>query len=77
MNEERIKELGIQAGGVWVEWATAFLSGTLNLTRFVVLVRKDEREACARECAEVVNYYHSRNEPVTSQQILRHFGVEE
>jgi hypothetical protein len=34
-------------------------------------------ELMVRECAEFVNYYHSRNEPVTPQQILRHFGVEE
>ena len=50
---ERIKELGIQAGGVWVEWATAFLSGTLNLELFAELVRQDERGACARVCAEI------------------------
>ena len=44
----------------------------------------DEREflekfarLIVKESAEVVNYYHSRNEPVTPQQILRHFGVEE
>jgi hypothetical protein len=44
----------------------------------------DERGFCeefalmiVKESAEVVNYYHSRNEPVTPQQILRHFGVEE
>ena len=47
---ERIKELGIQAGGIWIEHATAFLSGTLNLERFAELVRQDEREACARLC---------------------------
>jgi hypothetical protein len=44
---ERIKDLGIQAGGIWIEHATAFLSGTLNLERFAELVRQDEREACA------------------------------
>lgn len=45
---ERIKELGIQAGGIWIEHATAFLSGTLNLERFADLVRQDEREANAK-----------------------------
>jgi hypothetical protein len=30
-----------------------------------------------RECASVVNYYHSRNETVTPRQILQHFGVKE
>jgi hypothetical protein len=35
---ERIKDLGIQAGGIWIEHATAFLSGTLNLERFAELV---------------------------------------
>ena len=45
---ERIKELGIQAGGIWIEHATAFLSGTLNLERFAELVRQDEREANAK-----------------------------
>ena len=47
---ERIKELGIQAGGIWIEHATAFLSGTLNLERFADLVRQDEREAIAKIC---------------------------
>ena len=34
-------------------------------------------ELIVRECADVVNYYHSRNESVTPRQILQHFGVEE
>jgi len=38
---KRLKELGIQAGGIWIEHATAFLSGTLNLERFAELVRQD------------------------------------
>ena len=52
---ERIKELGIQAGGIWIEHATAFLSGTLNLERFAELVRQDEREAIAKICDEATN----------------------
>ena len=36
--DKRLKELGIQAGGIWIEHATAFLSGTLNLERFAELV---------------------------------------
>jgi hypothetical protein len=28
------------------------------------------------ECADIVKYYHSRNETVTPRQILQHFGVE-
>ena len=55
---ERLKELGIQAGGVWIEHATAFLSGTLNLTRFAELVRDDERAKCAsdylQDCCDAV-----------------------
>ena len=34
-------------------------------------------ELIVRECADVVKYYHSRNESVTPGQILQHFGVEE
>jgi hypothetical protein len=34
-------------------------------------------EKIIRECAGVVKYYHTRNETVTPQQILQHFGVEE
>jgi hypothetical protein len=48
--DKRIKELAEQAGGIWIEHATAFLSGTLNLERFAELVRQDEREACAKLC---------------------------
>ena len=51
---ERIKELGIQAGGIWIEHATAFLSGTLNLERFAELVRQDERECDVHECRRKV-----------------------
>lgn len=46
---ERIKDLGIQAGGIWIEHATAFLSGTLNLERFAELVRQDERDKHAEQ----------------------------
>lgn len=38
---------------------------------------KEFAELIVRECADVVNYYHSRNESVTPRQILQHFGVEE
>ena len=47
--DKRLKELGIQAGGIWIEHATAFLSGTLNLERFAELVRQDERTKCAAD----------------------------
>jgi hypothetical protein len=33
-------------------------------------------ELIVRECASVVDYYHTRNETVTPRQILQHFGVE-
>ena len=32
-------------------------------------------ELIVKECAEVVNYYHTRNESVTPNQILQHFGI--
>ena len=59
---ERIKELGIQAGGIWIEHATAFLSGTLNLERFAELVRQDEREACAKLCENEADQISSDHE---------------
>jgi len=49
---ERLKELAVQAGGVWSEDWGCFMSGTLNLTRFTELIRQDEREACARVCED-------------------------
>ena len=56
---ERLKELGIQAGGIWIEHATAFLSGTLNLELFADLVRQDERAKCAsdylQDCRDAVD----------------------
>ena len=47
---EKVKQLALQAGGVWSEEWGCFMSGTLNLTRFAELVRQDEREACAQIC---------------------------
>jgi hypothetical protein len=47
---EKLKQLALQAGGVWSEEWGCFMSGTLNLTRFAELVRQDEREACAQIC---------------------------
>ena len=64
---EKIKELAKEAGfnqmGIW---------------NIIGIDEYNERfaELIVRESAGVVNYYHSRNEPVTSQQILRHFGIE-
>ena len=48
---ERIKALGIQAGGIWIEHATAFLSGTLNLERFAELIVRE----CASEYNKLIN----------------------
>jgi hypothetical protein len=42
---------------------------TFNQEKFAELI--------VRECAGVVKYYHTRNETVTPQQILQHFGVSE
>jgi hypothetical protein len=48
---------------------SGFLNDVTKFEAFAVLLVK--------ESAEFVNYYHSRNEPVTPQQILRHFGITE
>ena len=48
---ERIKALGIQAGGIWIEHATAFLSGKLNLERFAELIVRE----CASEYNKLIN----------------------
>jgi hypothetical protein len=66
---DRIRELAEQATEV-----SEFLSGeccppTPDLEKFTQLI--------VRECADIVKYYHTRNEAVTPQQILQHFGVEE
>ena len=34
-------------------------------------------ELIVRECADVVKYYHTRNELLTPSQLLQHFGVDE
>jgi hypothetical protein len=39
--------------------------------------QKKFAQLIVRECADIVKYYHTRNEAVTPQQILQHFGVEE
>lgn len=52
---ERLKELAVQAGGVWSEDWGCFMSGTLNLTRFTELIRQDEREACAALCDDIAD----------------------
>ncbi len=62
---ERLKELGIQAGGIWIEHATAFLSGTLNLERFAELVRQDEREAMRILLADQARSYQQANDFVS------------
>ena len=60
---ERIKQLAEQA-----ELNATLLFNKNKLEKFAELI--------VRECAEVVNYYHTRNESVTPSQILQHFGVD-
>jgi hypothetical protein len=51
---ERIKELAVQAELVWSErddWWVAY-DESKDLERFAELVRQDEREACAKLCAQ-------------------------
>ena len=84
---DRIKGLADQAMkargpvatiGNWgrVEWADNVypqlgdkMYATVDLEEFAELI--------VEECADIVKYYHSRNETVTPRQILQHFGVEE
>ena len=65
---ERIRELARQAKFTWVE-NDKDITGGVDLEKFAELI--------VRECADIVKYYHTRNEAVTPQQILQHFGVEE
>jgi hypothetical protein len=67
MNKELIQKLFSKS--CWDEQAEVDIEDFISVEKLI--------ELTVRECAEVVNYYHSRNEPVTPQQILRHFGVEE
>ena len=64
----RIQELAVAAGGHEVA-PYDYLFRQKEMEKFAELI--------VRECADVVKYYHSRNEPFTSRQILQHFGVEE
>lgn len=66
---ERIKEL--------LEQATKHYPATESSGEFSTFDKEKFAELIIRECSDVVNYYHSRNEPITSRQILQHFGVEE
>lgn len=65
---KRIRELALEAG----YRQDMFGIGHWDCQEFNNFV-----ELMVKECADVVNYYHSRNEPVTPRQILQHFGVEE
>jgi hypothetical protein len=67
MNKELIQKLFSKS--FWDEQEEVDIEDFISVEKLI--------ELTVRECAEVVNYYHSRNEPVTPQQILRHFGVEE
>lgn len=66
---ERLKELAVQAGGVWSEDWGCFMSGTLNLTRFTELIRQDERERIAKHFDSRIdpnqkdNGWYEPNEP--------------
>jgi hypothetical protein len=64
---ERIRELAEQARFTWVE-NDKDITGGVDLEKFAELI--------VEECADIVKYYHSRNETVTPRQILQHFGVE-
>jgi hypothetical protein len=66
---ERIKEL--------LEQATKHYPATESSGEFSTFDKEKFAELIIRECSDVVNYYHSRNEPITSRQILQHFGVKE
>lgn len=66
MNKELIQKLFNKS--CWDEQEEVDIEDFISVEKLI--------ELTVRECAEVVNYYHSRNEPVTPQQILRHFGVE-
>lgn len=52
---ERIKELAEQAGFEYSSQWTYWTAYEQDLERFSELVRKDEREACAQLCENVVS----------------------
>ena len=58
---KRIRELANQCHHQYSEH-------NIDLEKFAELI--------VQECADVVKYYHSRNESVTPGQILQHFGIE-
>ena len=73
--KERIRELAQQAGIKYGVRDDVYYSKSfdgvyrLDMEKFAELIVK--------ECADVVKYYHTRNESVTPHQIKQHFGVEE
>ena len=69
---ERIRELVGQAKFMAEETINKQISKNVELDAFA----EKFAELIVRECADVVKYYHSRNESVTPGQILQHFGVE-
>ena len=76
MNNDKINELALEADIRRVRTANALVpSGFVYLHTEETLEKF--AEALIKECAEVVNYCHSRYELVTPQQILQHFGVSE
>lgn len=59
------------------EQSTKHYPATETSGEFSTFDKEKFAELIVQECADVVKYYHSRNESVTPGQILQHFGVEE
>ena len=65
---ERIQELAEQCTTIYN--STTFpVDKDFDYEKFAELIVK--------ECAEVVNYYNTRNERVTPRDIKKHFGITE
>jgi len=77
---ERIKQLAEQAKCFMtddVSHLSRVHNRALSVDEAADIFEQKFAELIVRECADVVKYYHSRNESVTPGQILQHFGVEE
>ena len=66
---EKIREIAEQAGSTHKQNLGVYQFYSEELEKFAELI--------VRECAGIAEYYYTRNECVSPQQIKRHFGVEE
>jgi len=52
------------------------LADVLDVEKFAELVRADEREACAKVCAEIMQFYKTNTTLSTEQNLIGYMAAE-